>query len=197
MPSSGPDFTGAMVDLSRCSRALTPPLLRFMLLLPCHSTGAGQGRVVWALALYAWRLPRSSVFRRFGYRDALAGEGWGDAEESLWPRPTLWPASVAAEFASKGDRVPVAASWTRRSPASSSSVSPYLSLPALISRLSRSLALMVSSRSVVARSRNWSLAHWSISLPCVSRIEHQRDELFEALPIGWTVSSGVITSLEE
>jgi hypothetical protein len=65
------------------------------------------------------------------------------------------------------------------------------------SRLIRSLALMVSNRSAVARSWKWSVAQSSITLPYVSRIEQQRHELFTALPIGGAVSSGVITLLEE
>jgi hypothetical protein len=57
--------------------------------------------------------------------------------------------------------------------------------------------LMVSRRSAVARSRNWSLAHPSISLPCVSRIERQRDGPFAVLPIGGPASLAMIVSLGE
>lgn len=41
------------------------------------------------------------------------------------------------------------------------------------------------------------LAHSSISLPCVSRIERQTDRAFAALLVGEAASLGVIVSLEE
>lgn len=94
---------------------------------------------------------------------------------------------------------PSSASWVRGPTVSSSTTSVSLnpSLPAFASRLTRSLALMVFNRRAVARSRNWSLAHSSISLPCVSRIERQRDGPFVAPLIGGAASLGARVSLEE
>lgn len=57
------------------------------------------------------------------------------------------------------------------------------SSPAFASKPTRSLVLILSSRRPAARSRNWSLAHWRISLPCVSRIECQKDP-FAAVSFG-------------
>lgn len=72
-----------------------------------------------------------------------------------------------------------------------------LGLPAFAGKSTRSFAMMVSSRSTTARSRNWSLAHSSISLACVSRIERQRDGPISARPVGEAASLGMEVSQEE
>jgi hypothetical protein len=123
--------------------------------------GSGTERVVYA------ERPAFICLPALWPLDTSTGEGCGEAVESL--RSLTCP--LASQCRSKtcvetfiffaGNRINCSSSTT--------SDSVYPSLPAFASRLARSLALMVSSRSAVARSRNWWLAHLSIFLPCVLR----------------------------
>ena len=79
---------------------------------------------------------------------------------------------------------------------SSEFVSLHPGLPALTSRLMRCLAVMVSSRSAVAKYRNSWLPNLGTSLPYVSRIERHRDGLFAVLPTEGAASLGMILSME-
>ena len=72
-----------------------------------------------------------------------------------------------------------------------------LGLPAFAGKSTRSFAMMVSSRSTTARSRNWSLAHSSIALVYVSRIERHRDGPIAVRPAGEAASLGIEVPQEE
>jgi hypothetical protein len=186
VPGSGPEFPSTVADLnlvlvlhlqiSPFSFHAKAVVLRKRDRARSHRIGCGMGQSACAERLPSIRLPAFQLSRFFDLR----GLTWRSGVIS-----TL-ACSLIRECRSKlllrRGCIPSLISWTRRLNTSPSmiSVSLYPSLSALASRITRSVPLMVLSRSATARSRNWLLAHSSISLPYVSRIVRQRDAVCSA-----------------
>lgn len=80
VPDPGTDFPLVIADVSISPHTLTPPILRFSLLLPCFSREARPGHVGQALVQerpFTTRNPCSSDFRRFRSRDSSTRRGLG------------------------------------------------------------------------------------------------------------------------